>query len=386
MTESRTARYWDLKVIPGHKNFYRNSLSQKITYQRKGIRIRTGVTQITKAKEIVEAELAKRLNQTMPVRKRLHGVSNPLIKDVWDLLMEDKKAESRPSTIRTYNKNWSIGLDGFWGEKYVSDLTQENIAEFKRWTLRTHPTRYFEKTLIHFKWLLKGIKKAGYIAEMPDVSILDNVEELTTKAAKRTKVGRVLKDVELKALFEAAAAYVAGDDRGVEKEHKAVLGLRAQLGVALGAKCGMRKMEAMGLEWANIDLKNGIAKVWSDKNANWREVPLVPTLRDLFKKQFELTGSSRYVFPMPTDPARHISGQVFDKVWIKVKRDAKIKGRLRFHDLRHTFASMTANDGWPHKVACEILDMSMAIYDKVYAKASAEKKVEWVNRTFGESK
>jgi integrase len=383
MSEERAPNYKDLKAIDGHKNYYRNPLSQKITWKRKSVWIRTGVTQITKAKEIVEAELAKRQGKALPVRQRLRGVPNPPLKDVWDLLLEEKRSEAKPSTMKTYAKNWSVGLEGFWGDKFAQDLNEENIAEYKQWYLRVHPTRHFQKTLIHFMLLAKSLKKNGYIREIPDMSALSTVNETTTKKAKREKPGRVLRPAEQKVLELAAATYDQGDARGLTSEHKRMLCLRIQLAIALGGRCGMRKMEALGLEWSRIDLKNGVAQVWSDKNSKWRDVPLVPFVLELMKLQFELTGTGKYVFPMPTEPSRHITSQVLDKLWVKVKRQASVKGRLRFHDLRHTFASRTADDGWPPKAACAVLDMSLDVYDRVYAKASLEKITEWMRRTFG---
>ena len=383
--ESKVPRYNDLKAIPGHKNYYRNPVSQKITYKRRGVRIATGVTQITRAKEAVELELAKIHGRVeSSAKKRIRGVSNPVLCDVWSVMLDERRVDTKASTIQTYNKNWRVALEPFWGEKFAHDVSSETLLEYKHWYLKTHPTRYFKKTFIHLQVLLKYMLKQKFINELPDLEPLAIIDDLTNKASKRVRAGRVFTSEELSGMWTAAEEYDETDSRGVTAEHKEVLALRVHLGYALGAKCGMRKMEGLSLEWAeHIDFEDSKLKVWSQKNHKWREVPLVPDVKTLFRRQYKISGRGRWVFPMPSDPTRHISSQIFDKLWIKVKRNAGIKGRARYHDLRHTFATLTAENDWNPVTACAVLDMNLETYQKIYCKPSFEKKAELMLRTFG---
>lgn len=377
-------RYNDLKKIEGHKNYYRNGISKKITFQRRGVRISTGLTQITKAKEFVELELARLSGTTQTTAaKRIKGVSNPLIKDAWDAMIDEKKVDWRGSTQRTYNKNWNVGLKGFWDGKNAQDITPANLTAYKAWYLENHPGRQFKKNMIHIETFLKWMHAKKFLGAIPDLSGLQSLVDLIEKNAKREKVGRRLAMTELAAIEEAAAGFNATNANGTTTEHKELLAARVQLGIGLGWRCGLRKMEALSLPWDKIDFERGLIHVWSQKNHKWRKVPMVSQTRIFFENQRAFTGHTKWVFPMPTDPDRFISGQVFDKLWIQVKKKAKVVGRLRFHDLRHTCASITADDGWPWKAACEMLDMSGDIYDRVYAKASIEKIAEFAVKSFG---
>lgn len=379
--------YSDLKKIEGHKNFYRNPLSQKITWKRRGVWIRTGVTQITRAKEVVEQELAKRQGRAEPnVRKRLKGVSNPLLSDTWELLLEEKRTDTKESTLKTYEKNWRVALKPFWGEKYVQDLTPETFSDYKNWYLTHHPKRYFKKTFIHFQWFLKGLVKAKYLLTLPSLEVLEPINDKVQKNSKRVKAGRVLSKGELAKLEAAAISYVNRKDIDIPAEHKEMLSNRGQLGLAFGAFCGMRKMEILSLKWEHINFEEAVAKVWSDKNDKWRDVPLVPKLLKLLEAQRRFAGESEFIFPMPRDNTQHLSSQNFDRIWKVIKKMAGFKQRTRFHDLRHTFATRTAEENWPPVLACSVLDMSLGVYQREYCKPSFEKKSEWMNKTFGGEK
>ena len=55
------------------------------------------------------------------------------------------------------------------------------------------------------------------------------------------------------------------------------------------------------LKKANVDFKKSVAHVWSQKNHQWREVPLVAEVIAAIKYQYEANKhlESEWVFPMP---------------------------------------------------------------------------------------
>ena len=147
----------------------------------------------------------------------------------------------------------------------------------------------------------------------------------------------------------------------------------------------MRKMEAGKLKRESVDIQKKVLRVWSFKNHEWREIPLMPEVADAFKEHYKHVAKSPWVFPMVTDPERHCSSQILDKGWYEARELAGIRGRLRFHDLRHTFATRTAEENWPPILACEILDMSLSVYQNTYCKGSLAKKDQLLRKTFAES-
>lgn len=369
----------DLVGIRGHANYYVNLLSGKITFRSRGRKIPTGKTSIMEAKSYVEVFLrseAEGVTEKQASRDA-KGQINPTIASIWDDLIASKSAESEPSTIENYQTNWRNGLSGFWGKKHVGDINDLNVIAFKQWYLVNKPQRYFGHTLCHFKVLLSYAMTYGYLKKMPDLSPLRNVDEVTAKRKKKEwgKASKVFTEDEILKLLAAAAR--------IKRPDKAA---RATLGILLGSRCGLRKMEAMGLRWSEngteswVDLKNSVLHVWSKKNFKWREIALTDEVAAGFREQFKFTGANAYVFSRFLDPNKFISSQIFDKVWTGCKKAAGVSGR--YHDLRHTFATRTAEAGWPPVIACAVLDQSLKIYQQVYCHPSSDSKAEWMRKTF----
>ena len=119
---------------------------------------------------------------------------------------------------------------------------------------------------------------------------------------------------------------------------------------------GLRRGELLGLKWEDIDLEKGnlrvkrqIARINGEvveaplktKNA-YRTLPLAEDTIQVLKQQRMKTGSSPWVFPSSTGGP--ISpGSVLHMLHRVLKRAGL--PRVRFHDLRHTFAMLALQNG-----------------------------------------
>jgi len=109
--------------------------------------------------------------------------------------------------------------------------------------------------------------------------------------------------------------------------------------VTFALNTGMRLGEILNLKWANVDMKSGIIKVVFTKSGKTRIVPMNQKLREMLSRPRKR--GEEYVFTNPD------SGNRFKETKRSFKtgcRKAKIEG-LRFHDLRHTFASRLVRNG-----------------------------------------
>ena len=119
---------------------------------------------------------------------------------------------------------------------------------------------------------------------------------------------------------------------------------------------GLRRGELLGLKWEDIDLEHGdlrvrrqIARIngrvvevpLKTKNA-YRTLPLAENTVSILKEQKKKVGSSPWVFPSATggpispDSVLHMLHRVLKRAGLP---------RVRFHDLRHTFATLALQNG-----------------------------------------
>ena len=114
---------------------------------------------------------------------------------------------------------------------------------------------------------------------------------------------------------------------------------------------GLRRGELLGLKWSDIDLEKGDLRVQRQigridgkiiemplktKNA-YRTLPLSADAINVLMQQRRKTGNSEWVFPSPTggpmspDSVLHMLHRVLKRAGLP---------KVRFHDLRHTFATL----------------------------------------------
>lgn len=389
MDEKRRVPANSLEAISGHKNYYRSG-SGLIYFKRGKLKFSCHTTSILAAKKYVETVLLQKREGLTKIqaKRRVAGVQSPLIRDVWQNEVMDDRKGNMASTRATYDRNWKIGIEPFWGNRSVSEITEENISQYRSWYLDefAESGRFSEKTYVHFKMLVQLCAERGYIRRIPlNLSQLERIDDILRRDRQYQKAGRTAAEKEIAAILAAGLEIAQNTHGGTTSEHYQLLGARGILMVTLGARAGLRKMEALTLQWERVDFRGRKFQVWSKSKA-WRFVPMNDEIEAAFREQRRWTGESRWVFPMPTDPDRHLSAQMGDKVWHQMKERAQIATRLRFHDLRHTFATFTAEKNWPPALACRVLDMSLSIYQSVYCKPSFESIYELMNRKTDSSK
>ena len=118
---------------------------------------------------------------------------------------------------------------------------------------------------------------------------------------------------------------------------------------------GLRRGELLGLKWQDIDWKNGIIKVrrqvarvdgqiveapLKTKNS-YRAVSISPQAIEVLREQ-KCKTNDQYVFPSPNGGP--ISPDSVNNMLKRVLERAGIP-KVRFHDLRHTFATIALQNG-----------------------------------------
>lgn len=105
--------------------------------------------------------------------------------------------------------------------------------------------------------------------------------------------------------------------------------------VLLALTTGARKGELLGLRMNDIDLERRIAYVGRTKNGDPRVLPLVPNVVEALTPILARIGPSLLFRSSRSE----MKPYALEAVWGQAKKAAKIRN-FRFHDLRHSCASM----------------------------------------------
>lgn len=150
---------------------------------------------------------------------------------------------------------------------------------------------------------------------------------------------------------------------------------RLHLLVIMAITTGARMGELLKLRWTDIDFDRAQATLGDTKNGDPRVLPLTANvLAEL--RQFRGLG---WVFPAAREPHKHTWARNY---WDAAVAVAGIE-EFRFHDLRHSCASMLVCNGATLFQVGEILGHRSTQTTKRYAHLDVAVKTALVNKVFG---
>lgn len=108
---------------------------------------------------------------------------------------------------------------------------------------------------------------------------------------------------------------------------------RARDIVIFALMCGARKEQVLQLTWDRVDIENGTARIQRKHRKAYalHTIHLHPHAVRIIKSR-----------PRGNDLGRVFDGRNFRKLWDAAVQQCGLKGTVRFHDLRHTFATELA--------------------------------------------
>jgi integrase len=113
--------------------------------------------------------------------------------------------------------------------------------------------------------------------------------------------------------------------------------------IIFGVNTGMRLSEILSLSWKDVDLDRNTAIVMESKNREKRTIPFNQAALTLLKAKSKVRSIKTDLF-FYSHAHTLIDKCNVGKVFRKVIKKAKIEN-LRFHDLRHTFATRLVQAG-----------------------------------------
>ncbi len=128
----------------------------------------------------------------------------------------------------------------------------------------------------------------------------------------------------------------------------------------------MRRGELLNLRWADVDTNQLIVQGGIAKSSQSRVIPLNLEARQILR---EWNSDCEWVFPGPDESPL----TTIQKSWSTIRQAAKIP-QLRFHDLRHTFATRILEKGAHIKTVKELLGHADIATTARYLHATDETK------------
>lgn len=270
---------------------------------------------------------------------------DPLFGDyIWKYLERAAK-EVKETTVKSYHDYARVHVLPALGDKRVREMRPRHLQEF----LDDNLLREKGLTVSSAKKIFTVINGALDEAVLSDVIAVNFASSVRYPKAEKRK-GNAYSPEEFGVLLRAAQE--AGEP--------------LYAAIVLGGCYGLRRSEALGLRWSDIDLEaktlsvrntvtqNGTLRVEEEKTktkASRRTITLleetIPYFRKLKQMQAEsgLTLDKVCVWP----DGREVRGDYLTRAMPKLAKSVGLP-ELRYHDLRHTAASMLVRVATPKQV------------------------------------
>jgi integrase len=300
-----------------------------IDFYHQGKRVRRKVGTSKRVAEMALADI-----QVKKSKNDFLGVCDPkriLFKDFATEYLEYSKANKARSSYERDMTTIQKHLVPLWGDLDLTRITTKMIEDYKGQRIERVVASTVTRELFTLKNMTRMAVEWGYLKESPAAKV--------KKLRSGTAHFRYLSGDEINALLVACR----------ESDNPLLFPF-----VVTALHTGMRLGEITALEWKDIDFKRRILRVDNKKdhhtkNYQPRVVPmndmLVATLRKIPRRL-----DSTYVF-------QRKSGERFRKMrtgYENALKRAELSG-VRFHDLRHTFASHLVMGGVDIRTVQELL-------------------------------
>jgi integrase len=128
-----------------------------------------------------------------------------------------------------------------------------------------------------------------------------------------------------------------------EENRRAKLSWQAITGIRLLLLTGARLGEIISLNWKDVNFDEGWIALPGRKGGARRPHPIGDAALEILRAIDPVEGSL-FVLPRTENPERHVSAEVLEHAWQRIRARAEIED-VRLHDLRHTVGTFAAQAG-----------------------------------------
>ncbi|MDG6004969.1 MAG: site-specific integrase [Candidatus Brocadia sp.] len=251
---------------------------------------------------------------------------NKTFKDMMEKLMKEYAHKNSLNTQKSYSVSLKHLLP-YFGDSRLTAITPRMISEYKvlRYNEGVKPATINRERALLSKAFNLAIKEWEWIKENP-------VSKVSKE--KENKRERWLSEDEEKKLLENSPQWL----RDI---------------IVFAVYTGLREDELLSLQWSRVNLFNKTIVIQETKSGKPRTIPLLETALNILTEKSKVRNlKSEFVFL--SNAATKIDCHNLIRAFNNTTRKAGIQD-IRFHDLRHTFATKLSQRGYSEKKISELL-------------------------------
>jgi len=300
------------------------------------------------ARKLARVELGNVARGEDPAAARTRRKGLPTVRELGKAYLSDIEGRLKDRTAAEYDRLWGANVLPAIGNKQIADVTTADVRRLHR-SMKDVPyaaNRCLALLSAFFGYAAsegaadEGFNPTRFVERFPE-----EPRERFLTAEEFKALGNALNTAERKGLPPAPLKrYKPRNERSKKHRPKSadvpiVADPYALAAIRFLALTGFRKGEALGLRWDAVDFERGHLRLGSTKTGK--------SIRPLSKSVAELLSAlpkletNPHVFP-GKKKGDHLKD--IDRLWHAVRYAAKLDG-VRLHDLRHSFASVSAISG-----------------------------------------
>ena len=346
MIRKRENGRWEGRIVIGHKHD-----SSPIFFHFSGK---------TEAETVARMDFYKQLYRGVDLKEE-----SCMTLETWlDQWLEEFAAPSvRPTTLEGYRNDLNNYVKPRLGKKILRKLTTADIQKLYREVqehgrVKEHPVYGYTLSASTIR-SLHGILHQAMETAVKERLVAWNPTEGVTLPAKQRSTRKILNSEQLKRFLDAAQKDPAWSDFFYTE-----------------ATTGLREGEICGLMWSDFDQERetltvrrtaheekggGVSMGETKTSEGNRTILLPPSTAELLRNRQKQAGNSQWIFPSMEQPEQPLRPQ---RAYRKLKKILKEAGLpdIRFHDLRHTFATHALSSGVDAKTLSGILGHTKASF------------------------
>ncbi|MCM1142608.1 MAG: site-specific integrase [Muribaculum sp.] len=303
------------------------------------------------------------------------------LKEVYDYWLPQKQRQVKPTTMRAYQLHWRTHINPKWGDVEISEINKKNVRPWVYEKLDSGLAKHTVHDIVLCMRLILKYAKDEMEIDVPSMEW--NIVWPTKNRSGATSIEPHTANVVQKVLAKTQ-----------EKPEPRTIALMI-------AFCsGMRIGELCGLQWDDVDLeqkvfhvKRTVSRIYDSDGAKTeiyigntktasgtRDIPIVKNIIPILRKWKKFYPGTYYVASCDEKLNEPRIFREWSKRYMKRIGIDKI---LKFHAIRHTFATTLIESGVDVKSVSSIMghaDISTTL--SLYVHPSEETKQRAVNKVF----